>query len=343
MNSRWQQVLSAAGARIDGGPVRHFGDPRAELDAALRADVMADLSQLAVIEVSGDDAAAFLSGQLSSDIKSLSPDRSSLSAWCSAQGRVLALFRVFRARGAWFLLLPAELLEQTLKRLRKYVLRAKVAINDLSNDLVRIGLSGPGVTQVISPSILAPAQPETVAHDERASIIRLPDARPRFIIIGDPDFLVTFWETAAAVCRPVGWQAWELLDIDAGVPQVLEATREKFLPQMLNLEPLGGVVFDKGCYPGQEVITRLKFRGQLKQRLYCGRVESNEVPLPGTRLAVNGSDMSAGEVLQACPHPDGGVALTAVAQIELAENDLVHLTDANGPVIRFSSPPYWSE
>jgi folate-binding protein YgfZ len=343
MHPDWRSVLLRGGARIADGVVFDFGDERSELFAATAHNAMADLSQLAIIEVTGEDATTFLGGQLSSDINSLPLDRSSLSAWCSPQGRVLALFRVHRTAGSFFLLLPRELLETTIKRLRMYVLRSRATLIDRSEELVRMGLCGDNAMKKLGDLAATPAQVDGVASSERGVVVRLPGPRPRCLIVCQPDVAATLWDAMGTACRPVGQRAWDLLDIDAGLPQVFNATREKFLPQMLNLDALGGVSFEKGCYPGQEIIARLKYRGQLKQRLYVGQSDMTELPDPGTRLAIESSDVNAGEVLQAGPRPEGGVALTAVVQIELVGKERIHLRDKHGPVVRFSSPPYWTD
>jgi len=340
MNADWRRVLEGFGARIVNDHVLAYGDPKGELAAALNGDVIVDLSPLALIEVAGEDAQGFLAAQLTSDVRALTADRSELSAWCSPQGRVLALLRIYRTADAFFLLLPSDLAESTLKRLRMYTLRSRVTISDRSDELLRVGVSGEAARTTVADTTDLPDRPDQVTHGDGLTVIRLPDRRPRVLLVGRLDLLATFWTHSAASLRPASSTAWDLLNIEAAQPQVFTETRDKFLPQMLNLDLLGGLSFSKGCYPGQEVIARLKYRAQLKQRLYIGRADTGEVPAPGTRLAVQGSDMSAGEIVMAAPHPEGGVMCTAVVQIELATTNRVHVGSHSGPLIRFSPPPY---
>ena len=109
---------------------------------------------------------------------------------------------------------------------------------------------------------------------------------------------------------------------------------------MLNLDVLGGVSFNKGCYPGQEVITRLKFRGQVKQRLFRGRTGESRAVSPGTRLYLPQGENSVGEIVLSAAHPDGGQALLATLRLDLVDSKDLHLGNANGPICEFHEPPY---
>jgi hypothetical protein len=340
MSPSWHALLIQAGAVIEGGCVRHFGDGARELTAAAHGDIITDLSHLSIVEAGGDDAATFLGGQLTSDVIALRPEQSSLSAWCSPQGRALALFRIFRTEDAYRLLLPSELAETTVKRLRTYVLRSKATITDRSDALACIGVSGAGVTSALVSDVRVPPSPDIVSRDGGVTVIRLPGAAPRHVVIGATDALADLWRRLTASAQPAGAPAWDFLDIAAGLPQVFAATREKFIPLTLNLDALGGISFSKGCYTGQEIIARMRYRGHLKQRMYIGRADTAEIPPPGARLAVEGAEMSAGEIVQAAAHPDGGAVFTAVTQMELAGTDRVHLLSAAGPPVRWSQPPY---
>ncbi len=340
MNPTWQQLLREAGAVMDAGIVRHFGDAARELGAAAGGDIISDLSHLGIVEIDGEDAGRFLGGQLTSDVLSLRADRSSLSAWCTPQGRALALFRVLRAGQAYRLLLPAEIAEPTVKRMRMYVLRSRVRITDPGDALVCFGVSGAGAAAALARDLPLPQSPEAVSSENGVSAIRLPGVSPRLVLYGPPDRLAPLWRRLAPAAPPAGAPAWDFLDITAGLPQVFAATSGKFIPLTLNLEVLGGISFSKGCYTGQEIIARMRYRGHLRQRMYIGRADTADVPPPGARLALEGAEMSAGEVVQAAPHPEGGVVFTAVTQMELAQTDRVHLLSAAGPAVRWSRPPY---
>ena len=143
MNSCWQEFLGASGARIDNGSIAEFGNLSAELVAAQEATVIAPLLHLGLIEFTGEDATSFLHNQVTSDVNHLTADSAQHSAWCSAKGRMLASFLLYRQGTDFRALLSADLIAETQKRLQMFVLRSKVKIADLSSDFAIIGLSGP--------------------------------------------------------------------------------------------------------------------------------------------------------------------------------------------------------
>lgn len=200
-----------------------------------------DLSQgaaLGVLTIRGVDAARFLQGQLSADIEKLDAGGSTLAGFHNPQGRVIALLVVVRASTEeFFAILPRELAGGVAQRLSKFVLRTKVRIADESAGWRVLGCS----SEVNSTASVA-----------------IPWGSRRVLILPiDAPF------TAGEATR----NSWERADIAAGLPQVYAATSEVFVAQMLNLDLLGAISFDKGCYTGQEVIARAHYRGRVKRRL----------------------------------------------------------------------------
>jgi folate-binding protein YgfZ len=158
---------------------------------------------------------------------------------------------------------------------------------------------------------------------------------PRWLAVGTSTAAAKLWHSLESAVSPVGREVWTLLDILAGLPLLMPETTGEFIPQMLNMEALGGLCFTKGCYPGQEVIARLHYRGHLKRCLYRAYVDSDPVPPPGTALHIEGIAESVGTVVSAARHPDGGVALLAVAKIVEKAQGEVRLANAQGPALRF--------
>lgn len=330
----------SVGARLEGDAIIDFGDPNGELAAALEADVIADPGDLGVISITGADAGALLQGQLTAEVRTLPMTQSRLTAWCNPQGRALALMRMFRIDDGYALVLPGDLLEATIKRLRMFVLRSRVTISDCRDTLACIGLAGDGISQAVGDALTLPGDADECSVAGDISIVRIADRRPRWLLVGPIPSLGQVWQSVAGRCRPVGAGAWALCDVLAGLPQVFAATREHFIPLTLNLDALGGIGFSKGCYTGQEIIARMKYRGHLKQRMQIGRVAAATAPAPGTRLAIAGAEMSAGEVVQSAPHPDGGFMMTAIVTMELPAQQAVHLESADGPVVVWQPLPY---
>lgn len=344
MLTEWESVLRRAGAVIENAVVAQFHDPAQERRAAAGNNVIADLSHLGLIRASGADAVSFLQGQFSNDIKQLN-DTTQLHAYCTAQGRMLALLRAFARAGDIYLQLPAALVEPTLKRLRMFVLRAQVKLESADDTLARIGVSGPSIEQVLARiGIEAPRAPNGCGTAGEISVMRVPGLHPRFILVAPPVVLAPLWEKLADV-TPVGAGVWSWLDIVAGVPQIYPATVEAFVPQMTNLDVLGGINFKKGCYPGQEIVARMHYLGRLKQRMYRAHIDAaNPPPAAGAPLfAPDFGTQAAGTVVDAQPGPDGGYDLLAVIHISSANGGDVRLAKPDGVPLRLLDLPYTVE
>ena len=270
--------------------------------------IAADLSHNALLAVSGDDAEAFLHAQLTNDVRELRPGKAQWNGWCSAKGRLMATFLLIRREADYLMMLPAEIAPAIAKRLKMYVLRSKVAIDDASDRFVRIGIAGPEAAS---------------AATQAGDALRVALADGRFVVIAPADGAARVWQALAGKAMKAGPEAWELASIRAGIPTIVAKTQEEFVPQMANFEIVGGVSFKKGCYPGQEIVARTQYRGILKKRMVRARVRGN-APQPGDALRTTSlGEQAAGTVVNVAPSPDGGHELLAVAQLEgIAARDL---------------------
>ncbi len=341
MNPDWRSFLDTRGARF-GPDDRVLLDPPWAVGADPGRCALFDLSHLGLIAVAGADAETFLQGQLTNDIRQLSATHSQLSGHCSPKGRMLASFRVMRIGDAIVLQLPLERLPDALKRLRMYVLRARVTLEDASDRWVRIGVAGDEVSERLARlGLVVPEGENDLAQTDGVTAVRLPAPLPRFELIGDVERLGAIWDALSPACRPGDEDGWALLDIRAGIPTVYAATADAFVPQMANMQSLDGVSFNKGCYTGQEVVARMQYLGRLKRRMYLGEVESPMPPRPGDQLDSpgSGSEQGAGRVLDARPVGADRYELLAVVEIEAAEGGEVRL-GPGGPVLRLRPPPY---
>lgn len=341
MHTEWKSFLASAGAVLAGDTVSHFGDPPAELAAAAHAHILADLSPLALVRAGGADALAFLNGQLTNDLRGLDDTHHQFAAYCTAQGRMLAILRLFRREGNYWLQMPASLREATIKRLRMYVLRAKVTLEPV-DDFVCLGLAGPNaVSRLQSVLGSVPERHDGAATHDNVTALRLPGPPPRFELIAPVSEAPRIWAELARDARGVGAGVWDWLDIQAGVPTVLPATSEAFVPQMANLDLVGGISFEKGCYPGQEIVARMHYRGRLKQRLYRAHVEGSAAPRPGDAVYAPGlRGQAAGTVMNAHAAPQGGFDLLAVVQIASVEAGELRLGAEDGPRLEITKLPY---
>jgi folate-binding Fe-S cluster repair protein YgfZ len=248
MNADWNTFLASRRARIAEQQVTDFGNPAAELQALANGSIMADLSHLSLLQVDGADAVNFLQGQFTNDIKLLEGGHSQYTGYCTAKGRLLAIFLAFARQEHLYLQLNGALAAAVTKRLKMYVLRSKVAISDVSDDTVRIGVAGARAEAALQRLLGSlPAQPHAVLALAQATLLRLPGTIPRFQILAAPDAAPALWDALSDTCQPVGRAGWEWLQIRAGIPDITPATQEAFVPQMVNLDLLGGINFKKGC------------------------------------------------------------------------------------------------
>lgn len=338
MTSTWSEYLQTQGATLQDGAVRDFGDPAAELAAARDGLVLADLSHYGLIGLTGEDAQTFLHGQITNDLRALEEEKAVFAGYCSAKGRLLANFLVFRRDADILLMLPRSLREGIQKRLTMFVLRAKVRLRDASGEWVALGLAGARADELVAERFgQAPSAPMLVVQGADGWAVRL--GEDRFDVFVTPQAAPELWQRWAAQARPVGAPVWDWLTVTAGVPVILPPTQDHFVPQMANMELLGGVSFQKGCYPGQEIVARSQYLGKLKRRMYLAHVEATATAghelfspdLPG---------QSCGMVVNAAPAPGGGTDLLAVMQVTSREAGEVHLGSADGPLLEFKPLPY---
>ena len=342
MNETWKSFIQNQGAVLEDNRVQHFGHPAEERRAAAQGHVLADLSDFSLIRARGGDTQNFLNGQLSNDIRQLDATHSQLASWCSPKGRMMVIFRLFRRGNDTLLQLTAALLENTIKRLRMFVMRAKVTLENMDAELVGIGLSGPDAKKIITEAAgFAPGGDNGCETREDVTIMSLPGLHPRYEIVAPTAAAEKLWVSLQSKATPTGPAVWAWLDIMAGIPNVHPGTNEEFVPQMTNLEVVGGVNFKKGCYPGQEIVARMQYLGKLKQRMYRAHFAGEVAPRPGD--AIYASDFpgqSAGTVVEAQPSPDGGYDLLAVVQISSAEVGELHFGSETGPSLTLQSLPY---
>lgn len=272
----------------------------------------AELSQWGVLEVSGADAGKFLQGQATCDVLALTEHASSLGAFCTAQGRVLAVFRILRSGDRYLLILPRVLIGDIAKRLRLYVMRSAVTLNDASESWRCLGLCGPTTAEL---DWLGLGNQDSVVQHSGWMALHWPSSGiARALIVVQDEALSAVQEQL----RDRGMVAaeadyWQLEDIRAGVPCVLPGTVEEFIPQMLNLDRLGGIGFKKGCYTGQEVVARTQYLGAVKRRMFrLVLSQGAEAPAPGSRVLAEGEAQSVGTVVGAAALPGEPVELLAV-------------------------------
>ncbi|MDE1908242.1 MAG: folate-binding protein YgfZ [Pseudomonas sp.] len=295
------------------------------------------LSHEGVLAVRGADAAKFLQGQLTCNLNYLSDTQASLGARCTQKGRMQSSFRILLQGDGVLLAMATELLEPQLADLKKYAVFSKSKLTDESAAWARFGVSD--ADQVLAGlGLQLPAETDSVVRSDDLIAIRVSPGRAE--LWAPAAQAQTLHSQLAAQLNEGELNQWLLGQIRAGIGQVMPQTRELFIPQMLNLQAVGGVSFKKGCYTGQEIVARMQYLGKLKRRLYRLSLNAGELPEPGTPLFSPNHNSAIGEVVLAARADDQAIELLAVLQAEAAESGDVHVGTLEGPGLQLLDLPY---
>jgi folate-binding protein YgfZ len=296
----------------------------------------APLTGFGVLAVRGPDARAFLHAQLTNDVEHLPADRARRAGWCSAKGRLLASFVVIPCADGYLLQVARDLAPAVAKRLAMFVLRSKVTVADVSGEYRQLGVWGSGAQACLAACGLGvPASDLALVRAGEVTAVRMGDER--FLVLG-PSAQATDMERRLEL--PSGEEgAWILAEIRAGRALIVQATQDLFVPQMVNFESIGGVDFKKGCYPGQEVVARTQYRGQLKRRMVRARAPAGVKLAPAQDLYSDElPGQASGTVVSTAP-ADGGSELLAVVPVASVEARKLRVTP-DGPSLEVLDLPY---
>lgn len=343
MNESWQTFLTTHGAIIESGHIVHYGNPAAELVAAGSGTILTDLSHFALIAFAGTDAQSFLQGQLSCDVRqTASGEFACYGSYCTPKGRVLASFLLWQEEGRYIMQLPTAMRAAIHQRLSMFVLRSQVMLSDGNAGTVCIGLAGPDAARLIRQTGggIVPDSQQGITCNTGYRVIHLD--QNRFMLAITPEKAPALWLQLREQATPAGTACWDWLTIRAGIPVITPATREEFVPQMVNLDSIGGISFEKGCYPGQEIVARTRYLGKIKRRMYRAHILS-KLPLEaGDELF--GDDMpeqATGMIVNAAPAPGGGYDVLAVLQTSSVESGCrLHGKTPQGPTLTLLPLPY---
>ena len=303
-------------------------------DLALGAPVAVRLASWGVIRARGEDAGSFLNGQLTQEALNLPAGHARLAGYCSPKGRLLASFVMWRGAPDEILLAcSADLLAPTLKRLSMFVMRAKCKLTDASAEIALWGVALPGLLHGSHGDAL-PAQAYVATELGGGTAIRLPDAAGATRVLwAAPADATPPWATTDSA------DVWNWLEVQSGVPRIVAGTVEAFVPQMVNLELVGGVNFQKGCYPGQEIVARSQYRGTLKRRMVLAEGASAGAAGAEVFAAADPGQPAGQVVLSASLGGDRHATLIEVKRA-LTEAGELHLGAVDGPLLRLRELPY---
>lgn len=324
--TQWQSHLTTQGAHLENDAIIHFGQPAQELTHTAQHNTLCDLSHLALLEVSGADAVTFLQGQVTNDVRLLDGKHAHYTGYCSPKGRLLALFLAFSHQDHVHLQLPKSLAETVAKRLKMFVMRSKVTINDTSDRIIKLGLNGPDAEQLLSAQFSeVPTADYALATLAQATLLKLPSVagHHRYEIFTTLEHTSTLWDALKLRAKPVGKPCWDWLEINAGIPEIMTATQEQFVPQMVNMDLLNAINFKKGCYTGQEIVARTHYLGSVKRRTFLMHIASEISPSPNDKLLdANGSEV--GQIVRSAPAVTSGFDVLAELRIEAQQAATVY-------------------
>lgn len=339
MNQNWKDFLARQGLADD---AEHCGDLAGELKAARDATIVAPIADQGLIRASGEDAVSFLHNLLTNDITHIPADGARQAALCTAKGRMIASFLIWCEGADLLLQLSADILPAIHKKLSMYVLRSKVKLTDASDERVLIGVAGAQAESLVAGLGAQAGAAMGTSVFSGGTAIRLDERR--FVLAVESTAAESVWGKLAAIARPAGLAAWRLNEIAAGQPRIVAATQEAFTPQMVNYElpGVGGVSFQKGCYPGQEIVARTQYLGKVKRRMYRGRLDS-AFPVGTDVFTPEAGAQHCGALVNVAPAPieeGGGYECLLVVQSSGMEAGEVHVGSPEGPKVAFLPLPY---
>ncbi|MDZ7826792.1 MAG: hypothetical protein U5R48_13170 [Gammaproteobacteria bacterium] len=301
---------------------------------------LADLSPLGLLRVEGPDAGRFLQGYATADVTRVAPDRAAPSALCTREGRTLATFRMWGAPEALSMRLHRALIVPVRDLLARYIVFSKADLVEPGDDLVGLGLVGEGAAEAAARVCGSAPEDGAVVTGDGAhgpiTAIRCRGETERIELWLDVRDAPAVWDQLAQDCRPVPYSRWVSHRIRAGYVELSPRTAGEYIPQALNLQALGSISFDKGCYLGQEVVARMQYLGKIKKRLYRFTLDSASCPelgAPVTRDEAEGKEV--GEVVAAAVDADH-CELMAVVRVDAADKPLF----VHGRRLTVQSLPY---
>jgi len=251
------------------------------------------INNISILKFSGVDSIRFLQGQLSNDVEALGTNWQ-FTGYCSPKGRLLALLQLWTHEGDTYATVNKSVVEATARRLRMYVMRSKVVIEEL-NEASCVGLVNP---KTASPRF------STEINDSVHTLN-----------FGDRELLIDL----SGALQGRDTLDWETATINAGEPTIDANNVELFVPQMVNLDLLDGINFKKGCYTGQEIVARMHYLGKLKQRMFVCDIDerSNKQIMSGEKILADGKN--AGNIVAVS---NANKVALAVIRRELSDQQL---------------------
>ncbi len=291
LDPQWFNFLKSQNAEFDStGQITTFGHAELERFLIKNGPVLTSLTHQSLIKVSGSDALTFLQGQLATNIEHINESTAQFSSYCDPKGQVLAVFVIFKYQESFYLNFNQTLKESILKRLSMFIMRSDVQLTDVSDSMIHIGFAGEfadlELQRSLNTKIKNEYETQHIDLDGMRDIcaIKVPGPYHKYDFFGPSDQMRKVWTILKNNAEVTNSYDWNLLNIAAGIPDVNTQTRAQFLAQFLNLDKLHAIDFKKGCFPGQEMIARVHYRGKVTKRMFRIRCEALQELKPGKIL-----------------------------------------------------------
>lgn len=334
LDSVWLDFLKSQGAQFDDNDkITSFGQAELERFLIKHGPVVTSLTHQALLKVSGSEAKDFLQAQLTSDINEVTENKAQFSAYCDPKGNVLANFLVFIYKDCYYLSFDGSLSESISKRLSMFVLRSDVKIEEVSHELIHVGFAGEfgdlDVQRRLETKVKDVFETGMIALEELKDIlvIKVPGPYHKYSLFGPAATMIEAWKNIRTNADVTNNYDWKLLDISAGVPTVTTETAGQFTAQFFNLDKFDAINFKKGCFPGQEIIARIHYRGKVTKRML--RVHADELLElnAGDNLVLKDENDKSFKFTVVSANPDvlNGtlcLAISTIKSLESAEGDL---------------------
>lgn len=297
-----------------------------QLQSDSTAILTAHLDHYALVWVSGDDAQAFLQSQFSNDLSAMNGGAYQLTAYCNPKGRALALIKLIRDEGGFWMLVPDDLVDALIMRLRMYVLRAKVVF-DTDHGMQALATFGEpaGMDTGYWQSSHAISDAPMPLKSTALHIVKKKEAE----------------DILSATENGFNDDLWKLINILSGVAEVYAATSEVFIPQHISYDLAGGVSFRKGCYPGQEIVARLQYLGKNKHRLAILSGSVAITPSAGNDIVLDiRGAKKVGQIIDAVTLTNRSFYLSASLSTAITGQDKIGLLSGGGffPLTQLTLP-----
>ncbi|ATG02330.1 tRNA-modifying protein YgfZ [Lelliottia amnigena] len=303
--------------------------PRQPVASARLPLTLISLDDWALATISGADSEKYLQGQVTADVAQLGEHQHLLVAHCDPKGKMWSNLRLFRRQDGFAIIERRSLRDAQLTELKKYAVFSKVTIV-ADDENVLLGVAGFQARAALKTLFSElPDADKPLINDGATSLLWFEYPEERFLLVTDVATAERVTEALRGEAQFNNSLQWLALNIEAGLPIIDAANSAQFIPQATNIQALGGISFKKGCYTGQEMVARAKFRGANKRALWYLAGNASRVPEAGEDLELKMGEnwRRTGTVLAAVQLDDGRVLVQVVMNNDMEADSVFRVRD----------------